>query len=1073
MVPVPDSDMINSAEFPVAEPPEELLCDLSGVDLRGRDLRRLDFRGRDLSGLHLEGADLSGADLRDTGLSSANLSGASLVATRLEGSDLSGADLTRADLRGAILEGATLERAVLRDTTLAGARARNSAWTEAEAEQGDWTRLDLGGSQLHRVRFVDLDLRSAQLGGVRIDDSDWTRVRLSEAKAAGLQLTDCSFEDVETRRADLSGAELRFANFDRVDLEGADLSGAVFESVAFKEPVFAGVRADQTEFVRCAGLTLAALDQLQQAGARVSLPLLVRAWRTLGGVPGGRVAFVLLLVVVLGLAVQRVVDRLPGQDDGGVGELEELIAAADDATRMRWEELQGRYDDEATRVEALYGLSEVLEGLTLHDQAEERLHEAIGLARLDPARSATRAELILGDYLLRNGRPDEAYDVAVRLIEDASLPEGQALGHFLLARALAASGNSRSALDELGRVTVFFGSRPDAPVKLRTDTARLLEELGEASAAFAALQGIPESVPPDQRAEAELLRAEMMLRAGDVSQAVSAWDQVIERYPDLPMVVGQARDARAAGLAGGPDPETEGRQMEALAAAEDPELAVQGELGLARLAMRMENRPAAVRRYKRAIDRFPDRPGLTLPAVRELARLYRASGETIEATALLEQALGRLSESDHVVTVREDLADIWQADGAYDRARRPLLSSLEEFGDDPEVAARSRLGLAGIADLAGEVEEAQGLYRAVASAEVDPTMTAAALFGEATLQRRVGRIDDALPLMDRALELLPAEATMRGAIAVERAETLVELGLSSPEDLEEMLAEARAAGIEQGQPVAYGELLVLMAKELMKADRHDDALALFQRVGGSPGATEDPSLRQAALEGQVAALMALGRDDQADELLGRMGVSQMSNGEAEENCDARMSLARGRARTGDATGAAADFVALLQVCRSPRFLVHNLPVLADVMAGGGQEARAQELLVWLLDEELPPVGRQAAELELGRLGSVESLRAAMDGPDRALSSLARIESGHLLEAAGRLAEAEPLWVEVVEDEASEPVPRSLALLGLARLEVARGNLLGARGYLEEVVLIRAEQWIVEEAETLLGEIRSR
>lgn len=1073
MVPVLDSDMIDSAEFPVAEPPEELRGDLSGVDLHGRDLRRLDFRGRDLSGLHFEGADLSGADLRDCGLSSANLSDATLVGARLEGADLSGADLTRADLRSAILEGATLERAMLHDTNLSGARARNSAWTEAEAEQGDWTRLDLGGSQLHRVRFSDLDLRAARLGGVRVDDSDWSRVRLSEVKAPGLRLTDCSFEDVETRGADLTGAEVRFANFDRVDFEGADLSRVVFESVAFKEPVFEGVRAQETEFQRCAGLTLHALDRLQQAGARVSLPLLVRAWRALGGVPGGRVLATLVLVVVVGLAVHRVLDRLPGQDDGGAGELEELIAAADDATRLRWQELQARYEDEATRVEALYGLAEVLEGLALHDQAEERLQEAIGLARLAPDRSVTRAELILGDYLLRNGRADEAYDVALRMIEQAPTPADEALGHLLLARALVVSGESRSALDELGRITALLGAQPDAPVKLRTDTARLLEELGEASAAFAALQGIPTSVPAEQRAEAELLRAEMMLRAGHVSQAVAAWDAVIEHYPELPMVVGRAREARAGALSGGPDPETEGRQLEELAEADDPELAVQGEVGLARLAMRMENRPAAVRRYKRAIDRFPDRPGLTLPAVRELARLYRAEGQTDEATALLEQALTRLQEPDHVVAVREDLAGIWQDDGDYDRARRPLLASLETWGDDPEVAARSRLALAGIADLAGEVEEALGLYRAVAAVEVDPSMTAAALFGEATLQRRVGNTDAALPLMGQALELLPADDPMRGAVAVERAETIVELGISSPEELEEMLAEARAAGIEQAQPVAYGELLILMAKELSKVERHDDALALFQRVGGSPGATEDGSLKQAALEGQVASLMALGRDDQADQLLGRVDVAAISNGEAEENCDARMSLARGRAGTGDVSGASDDFTALLQVCRSPRFLVQSLPVLADVLVGGGQQPRAQELLDGLLAEELPPVGRQAVELELGRLGSVDALRGAMDGPDRALASLATIEFGHYLEAAGRLAEAEPLWVAVVEDEASEPVPRSLALLGLARLEVARGNLLGARGSLEEVVLIRAEQWIVEEAETMLGEIRSR
>ena len=349
-------------------------------------------------------------------------------------------------------------------------------------------------------------------------------------------------------------------------------------------------------------------------------------------------------------------------------------------------------------------------------------------------------------------------------------------------------------------------------------------------------------------------------------------------------------------------------------------------------------------------------------------------------------------------------------------------------------------------------------------------MTAAALFGEATLLRRTGKADDSLPLMDRAMETLPPAHPMRGAVAVERAETLVELGAGSVSDLESMLAEARDAGFEQAQPGAYGELLVLLAAQLMVDEAHEDALAVYQRVAGSPGAVEDPGLKQAATEGQVAALMQLGRKEQADSLLESLGVAEMSSGEADENCDAGMTLARSRAETGELDAASEGFKELLGQCRAPMFLVVNLPVMADILAEAGRQDEARAMLAELRDSELGAVGKQAAELELGRLGSVADLEGALEGPDRALASLARIERGEQLAADGRLAEAEPLWQAVLDDEGSEPVPRSLAMLGLARLELARDKPMAARGHLEEARLLDADPWVVDQAEAMLAEI---
>ena len=71
-----------------------------------------------------------------------------------------------------------------------------------------------------------------------------------------------------------------------------------------------------------------------------------------------------------------------------------------------------------------------------------------------------------------------------------------------------------------------------------------------------------------------------------------------------------------------------------------------------------------------------------------------------------------------------------------------------------------------------------------------------------------------------------------------------------------------------------------------------------------------------------------------------------------------------------------------------------------------------------------------------------------------------------------LAEAEPLWSRVVEDQSAEPVPRSLALLGLARLEAARGRPMASKGHLDEVRVLAADPWLIAEADRLVQELAS-
>ncbi|MEE2830683.1 MAG: pentapeptide repeat-containing protein [Myxococcota bacterium] len=1098
-----------------SELPEDLGGDLEGLDLRGRNLSGLSFQGRDLSGVILEGASLVGTDFRDAGLSSANLSGADLTGARLDGADLSGADLTRTNLSTANLSGAVLERALLHETVLRDAQVQNSSWNDADARVGDWTGVDLRGAGLYRTHLVDLDLRKAQLEGAHIDDSDLIRVKLEGAQILKLKLTDSTLKDVDFRDVSAEAAEFRFANFDSVDFRGADFRAVQFESVAFKSCEFSDFHARGASFVRCAGLRSAVLDQLGDAGAEVALPLVLRLWRMLSERRGGRAALLVVLLVAVALVGYEIWTRVAAVPEN---ELEiEFLLGADEQTRREWQDLKLAYERQPeTRHETLVQMAERLERLGFGDEAERRLREAISGTETRPDQGHLTRELQgrLGIFLLRQKRYEDArliantllseastgeeralgqdilvdallgagrllieqreydlaFDYARAIIDGADSPLEQAPGYLLIAQARAGMGDNPGALQELSQLTSHFGSHPGDSVELRMEGARLLRQLGEVSAGLSLLQGVPQTVPVEERSEVDLLRAEILTSTGNTLMAVRVYDTMLESYEDFPLITGRAREARSAALTGDPDPETQRRQLESLAEAADPTLAIEGELGLARLSIRRGNRDEAFDRYHSLLQRFSDQPELSFRVTRELAELYVASGDIEQAGTVLQEAVDVSTVPEFTVELREDLSGLWQGAGEYDQAREVLERTLRDFADQPSYVTRAKLHLAGVEDQAGEVSAATVLYREVASAQLDPEMTAAALFGEATLLRRVGKGTEALPLMDQSLEVLPKQSRFRGTVAVERAELLVELGRGSVSEVEGMLAEAREAGFDQDQPVAFGELLLLLADEMQAAERHEDALRIYQRVGSSSGATEDSALKQAGIEGEVGALVALGRKDQADELLRRVQVSSMSGGEAADNCDARLSLARGRSEMGDTAGGAEEFREILEVCRSPRFLVANLAVMSDLLVDGGAEETAQELLASVRDADLAPAGKQAAQLELGRLGSVDDLELAAKGPDPALAALALVARGEQLAQEGRLAEAEPLWGRVVEDQSTEPVPRSLALLGLARLEAARGRPMASKGHLEEVRTLAVDPWLIAEADRLMKEL---
>jgi uncharacterized protein YjbI with pentapeptide repeats len=1036
------------------------------LDLRGRDLRGAELRGGQLAGADLAGCDLSGADLSDAVLTGAKLANARLRGARLRGAELSGADLHGADLGDATLDGATLDRARLDGARLCGARARDSRWSGTCAAGGDWSGVDLRGAAFHKAKLGQLDLSSAHLAAARFDDCDLVGLTLREAHAPSLRLTDCTVADARATAIELRGASLRFSNFERVDLSGGLLDGAQIEAILFKSCELRVASASGARFARCAGPDGETLDALEALGARVDRSILLRAWRGLGRLPGGRAAAALLLVAATALAfVLRRPTGLPAGDESAEVD---GVAAADPAAQAEWRSLEERYDrNPEERPAVLLEMSALLERLGRSEDAEDRLRQAAGLSQLDAGKPPGPAMLELGRFLLRQARPDEAFDVARGIIDGAGSPQAQLPGYLLMARVHKAQGDLGGAMREAATVEEQIAGRDDLPAAVLVDAAALLDELGEGERALSLLAGVAAAAPARDQADALLLRAAILQSAGDTSRAVAVYDDVLQRFADLPLVVSRAREGRAAAQGGAADPETEQSRLEELAASGEGPRAVEAELDLARLLARRERPREAQAAYRRAVEHLVERPDLRLEAVRELARLLASGGESDAALALLQSELAASSEAETVAMLREELAESYEAAGDLRRAEAEIRKNIKEFSTDPGIAARARLRLAGLADRGARNTEARQLYGQVADAEVDAGLRAAALFGDATLLRRIGKPGDALARMDQALALLPAGDAWRGEIAVERAETLLEAGRATVADLEALAAEARGAGLDRERPAAYGGLLLLLAQQTDAGGNPEEALQLLGRVAAMPGTDEDPAVRQRAVEAQVEILVRLGRRAEADALLDGLAPADLGADEAESQCEARLALARGRAETGDVSAAAQQLSDLFERCRSARFLVEQLPAAADLLVERGATAAARSLLLAVQQREPDgSVGRQAADLELGRLGAPDALQRAAAGPDKNLSALALAERGRQLLEAGRSAEAQEVWTRLLAgpEAGRASFSRGMAQLGLGRIAAGRRDYAQARSLWEQVRAEQEEPWLRAEAE---------
>src|SRR6266487_643606 len=151
----------------------EIIFEVSGTSLEGRQLRgaRLHhaaLRGEDLTVADLRGADLCIADLSGATLSGANLTGADLSGATLTGAKLDGAFLLDAKLLGVNLANASLRRADLTRATLRFAEASGADFTDAIMPRADLSYGAFGSASFSGAQLDEASLNFANFAGAKL-----------------------------------------------------------------------------------------------------------------------------------------------------------------------------------------------------------------------------------------------------------------------------------------------------------------------------------------------------------------------------------------------------------------------------------------------------------------------------------------------------------------------------------------------------------------------------------------------------------------------------------------------------------------------------------------------------------------------------------------------------------------------------------------------------------------------------------------------------------------------------------------------------------------------------------------
>ncbi|MBV1796702.1 cellulose biosynthesis protein BcsC [Siccirubricoccus sp. G192] len=529
----------------------------------------------------------------------------------------------------------------------------------------------------------------------------------------------------------------------------------------------------------------------------------------------------------------------------------------------------------------------------------------------------------LGVVRLREGRMAEARD--------------------LLEAAIAAAPEHRAQWQRALDGAAYATELADGRARLRA---------GETEAAEAALTRAAGREVPD-RADAEALLGDILLRRGDAAAAEARYRAALARRPDFgAALTGLQRALRLQGR--GPEAEALARRIEAPARNQPPSRST----ALREQAARAADPDAALALLRAAVAADPADPWARL----DLARALRRQGRMAEARALVEERLGS-PDSLHAAAIFAD-EDGRPAEAVALLERIPARLRTADMG---RLAARART--------AGEVEAAAALARA-GGIEGRARLLAIALrpdpsgAGPAAVIRAFGAAGDGRSAEEAARATLAANRNPSPAARIAIAGALLEAGQDGPAQsvLATLQGEARLSAEEQRQLLALQSGVAVRGSD--RLNERGERAAAYDRL--RPVLARDPSDAAANL-----ALARLHQGARQPEEAGRIATAVLARDP--RNLDARAGAV-------DAALAARELRRAEALVAEARALAPNEPRVslmeARVARAAGDQRRALRALETAAAQRSAQLGEDRAAGQVFLAGGPGFAPSSVDNPFR-------------------------------------------------------------------------------------------
>jgi uncharacterized protein YjbI with pentapeptide repeats len=731
-----------------------------GAQLRLVRLLDADIRSADFTGSTLEQVDFTGADARDCSFAGADLRNSIFVGARLQGATLRGSKLDGAifdqcllkdvDLRGASVEGANfsgslgLEREQLIQLAERGARV--------DELKADTLRGSLGVSQLRAaVALFSLGLGSYLFTSYLA--SQQPNIDALEAEA------------VELSQSDPLEASQRYEALAEQSIRLEDKVGYLIEASALAEQIRemdrsftllerALLEADQDkELHRRVGLRMAQfhIDRKEHQKALDSLADLYGS-PTLNSVERARLV----------LMTEEAAEELGSEPLELMEPLFSLVsqtAQGEADFRMALAELRVDGEDPIGALADLDIAGELelpndmkIRVTEVRARVQERGGDSIGaldtlqiLLEMSEPRDLTwqATQLSIADIHQRESENEEARLHLEPLLEEGT--DGRVRGRAMLiqGRLFENEDNKADAANSYRLALEIQETEPETKEEARVSLARLLLESGDARAAMELAD-----LPPSALSQARLGEARNALDGNEPQKSLEVYNEILSQ-PDIDDSINRAaRAGSAESLAALGEfaqaerlwrqllseelPRTERQHIEVLLAygmlqagnrdgakaafaslseAQDPEIHIQGLLGMAETARSLGEREKARELYRRVLSESDENP-FRLQAWQELALIATEQGRTEDALTAW-RAISRSAEgdpqleSDARISISNALAEMGRTEEAL------------EICEQSELPAEGRLSCTSLLENT-EPQKAQEGYQALALDDLLP-----------------------------------------------------------------------------------------------------------------------------------------------------------------------------------------------------------------------------------------------------------------------------------------------------------------------------------------------------------------